>query len=551
MKIGFYGIVLIGLLLFQSCGPQSDASEDTAPAELDENYLQAVLAELSRDYYMGRMPFTEGEERTVTYLQQQMERMGLEPGNGNSYIQEVPMVEIDTSPDTILSINTEQGDVVLSFGEDYIFHSDLAEEEIDIQDSELVFCGYGIVDKTRGWNDFEGVDMKGKTAVVLINDPGFGSEDSTFFKGDVMTYFGRWTYKYEEANRQGADGLILIHETSSAGYPWYVIQSSWTGPMLTLPPNEDDFITDMKGWISLSKANELFKSCGLDLSAQIKASRKPGFKPVPMNASYSMQLKNKIRKQNSKNVAGILKGGVRPEEYIVYTAHWDHLGIGQAENGDSIYNGALDNASGTATIMSIAECLTRSKQKPERSIVFLFVTAEEQGLWGSAYYAENPLYPLENTVCNINKDGVNPIGEMKDFTITGLGHSEMDDIARQEAAKQDRYVIGDQQPEKGYFFRSDHFNFAKKGVPVLYGEGSYEHATKGKEYAKAFLDEYVEKNYHRPSDEYDAESWNMEGIMQDAQLYLDIGQRLANSNEWPKWNPQSEFKDQKSKINEI
>lgn len=485
--ISFVCALLCGASLLSVFSCNGKKSLVPSYADLDTNFLQSSLAELSRDYYEGRMPFTRGEDRTVDYLTKQLQRMDILPGNNGSYVQDVPMVEITTYPDTTLRIETSDGGILsLEEGEDYIFHSDRVVDEVNILDSELVFCGYGIVDESRDWNDYAGIDMTGKTAVILINDPGYGSEDETFFNGDIMTYYGRWTYKYEEADRQGADGLIIIHETSSAGYPWFVIQSSWTGAMLNLHQPDNKYITGMKGWITLDSAKDLFTQCGLDLSAQIKAARKPGFTPVPMDAMYSFALKNELKDDESKNVIGVIEGKTKPNEYILYTAHWDHLGIGQPEEGDSIYNGALDNASGTATVLSIAEALTRDTRGPDRSVVFLFVTAEEQGLWGSAYYAENPIFPLSQTVCNINKDGVNPIGRMKDFTITGLGHSTMDDIAKQEALKQDRYIIGDQEPEKGFFYRSDHFNFAKKGVPVLYGKGGYEHYTKGVEYVSQF-----------------------------------------------------------------
>lgn len=345
---------------------------------VDANYLQSVLAELSKDYYEGRMPFTRGEDRTVSYLVKQLERMGVKPGNKDSYLQEVPMVEITSHPDTVMDIRTRAGVVQLNMGSDYIIHSDRVEEAISIEDSELVFCGYGIVDEQRGWNDYAGMDMKGKTAVVLINDPGFGSEDPDFFNGDIMTYYGRWTYKYEEADRQGADGLILIHETSSAGYPWFVIQSSWTGAMLNLHQPKDKYITGMKGWVTLQQADALFEKCGLNLSDQIKAARKPGFEPVPMDAQYSFSLTNEIKSDSSQNVIGIIEGATKPEEYILYTAHWDHLGIGQVEEGDSIYNGALDNASGTASVMSVAEGFIRASSPPDRSVIFLFVTARNK-----------------------------------------------------------------------------------------------------------------------------------------------------------------------------
>ena len=430
----------------------------------------------------------------------------------------------------------------LKFKEDYVIHADKTVDEIDIVDAELVFCGYGINAPEKNWNDYAGIDMKGKIAVVLVNDPGFGSEDEDFFKGDIMTYYGRWTYKYEEAERQGAKGLLIIHETTSAGYPWFVPQSSWTGGLLSLTRDDNTVGCDMKGWLHLDAATKLFEGCGLDLASEIRAARKPGFKAKSMNATVSTSLRNEYKFDSSHNVVAYIKGEKEPDDFIVYTAHWDHIGIGPVVNGDSIYNGALDNASGVATVMAIAKSFSELNVKPDRSVLFLMVTAEEQGLLGSEYYVKNPLFPIENTVCNLNMDGVNPVGEMNDLTIVGIGHSDMDEIAEVAAKAQDRYVLAEQEPEKGYFFRSDHFNFAKAGVPALYAEGGYDHKEKGKEYAKQMRDKYTTDNYHRPSDEYDEETWNFDGMLQDGQLYFDIGLKLANSERWPVWYEGSEFK---------
>lgn len=532
-------VITLSILLLTAC--KTDKSPLSQTATIEKSDIETYLSELAGDKYMGRKPFTKGDRLTVAYIKSEFEKMGLSPGNKASYYQDVPMVEITGYPSEIMSIKTPNKNIDLELSKDFMIHSERPAKKITVEDSELVFCGYGIVDESRGWNDFAGVDMKGKTAVVLINDPGFGSEDTSFFKGDIMTYYGRWTYKYEEADRQGAAGLLLIHETTSAGYPWFVVRTSWAGAQLHLKENRPDDC-GMKGWISLDSAKDLFTSCGLDLSKQIRAARQQGFKPVPLNATVTASIKNEIREDNSKNVIAMVKGSKYPAETIVYTAHWDHMGVGQAVEGDSIYNGALDNASGTATVMAIAKAYSQLKQAPERSIVFLMVTAEEQGLLGSAYYAKNPIFDINRTVCNLNMDGVNPIGEMSDFTLTGKGHSEMDEIALEEAKKQDRYVIAEQEPEKGYFFRSDHFNFAKAGVPVLYGGGEVEHRKEGKEYAATQRAEFIAKHYHQPSDEYDPNTWNYDGMVQDGQLYLNIGLRLANSQEWPKWYKSSEFK---------
>ena len=540
--------VIVSVILIHSCDPSAPAPSVEEPSEIVESDILPHLKELADDKYMGRMPFGPGDPMSVAYLVEQCKKMGLQPGNNGSYTQSVPMVEITSTSTKPITIKNSNGTKDYQFGKDYVIHCQKTVDAVNIEDAELVFCGYGIQSDQPNWDDFAGIEMKDKIAVVLVNDPGFGGEDSTFFKGDVMTYFGRWTYKYEEADRQGARGLLIIHETNSAGYPWFVVQSSWTGPQLGLEKESVQNGADIKGWIHLDMAKDVFASSGKDLSALIKEARTPGFKPVPLGATMSTALSNVYKRDASDNVVAYVEGTTQPEEYVLYSAHWDHIGVGAVVNGDSIYNGALDNASGTATVLAIAENLSQQENKPERSVLFTFVTAEEQGLLGSEYYALNPTVPINSIVANINVDGCNPNGRMKDFQIVGYGHSEMDDLAAVELEKQGRYVLPDQEPGKGYFFRSDHFNFAKVGIPALFGEGGYDHEVHGIEYGKKKKEEYTAKNYHAPSDEYDAESWDMSGVVQDAQLYYNIGWQLANSEVWPKWNPESEFKRQKTLV---
>ena len=537
-----YCSILILLVFLISC---SEKDQNLFP--IDASSIETHLQELSSDKYQGRMPCSYGEELTVHYLVKELQRLGLEGITTGDYIQDVPLLTIDGTSSDHMYFSWDNSAMRLNKGRDFVIQTQRKAETVNLEDSELVFCGYGIVDERLGWNDYEGIDMKGKTAVVLVNDPGYGSDDPDFFKGDIMTYYGRWTYKYEEADRQGADGLLLIHETSSAGYPWFVVQSSWSGPQQGLAGIDRSNDCAVKGWIHLDKAVEMFEYSGLDFTEEIKKARKPGFKPVPLNAKVQQtSISNEYKNCISKNVLGYIKGSKYPDEYVIYTAHWDHIGIGAPVEGDSIYNGALDNASGTAALLAIAESFVRSETKPERSVVFLFVTAEEQGLLGSEYYAKNPVFPLDQTVCNLNIDGVNPAGLMKDFTITGIGHSEMDEYAKLFAEKEGRYVAAESQPEKGYFFRSDHFNFAKAGVPALYAEGGNDHAEKGKEYAKEFKDDFVAKRYHAPSDEYDPETWRLDGMVQDAQIYFNIGFELANNQDWPQWYEGSEFQRKES-----
>jgi Zn-dependent M28 family amino/carboxypeptidase len=527
--------LFILIVLISSC-----TVEETLPS-ISKDTIAAHMAVLASDDFEGRMPCSEGEKKTVAYLVEQMKKMGLKPGNGDNYIQEVPLLEIKAEMSEGIVITTKGGVMELNPVEDIVINTERSEEQLQWEDSELVFCGYGIVSEKDGWDDYAGIDMKGKTAVVLVNDPGFGSEDSTFFKGNTMTYGGRWSTKYDFVDETGADGILIIHETSMAGYPWFVIQSSWTGAQQGLAGIDRSDDARIKGWITLEIAKELFSESGQDLSQMITAARTPGFKPVPLEATISATLNSSFSTCNSQNVIGYIEGAKKPEEYILYTAHWDHIGIGKPVNGDSIYNGALDNASGTSTVLAIAEMYAGMEKAPDRSVVFLFVTAEEQGLLGSEYYAENPLFPHDQTVANLNMDGVNPAGEMSDLTITGLGHSEMDDIAADAAKSQGRYILNEQEPEKGYFFRSDQFSFAKKGVPVMNASGGYDHKEKGKAYAKKFRDEYTDSRYHAPADNYDAATWEFGGMTQDGQLYFNMGYHLANSNKWPKWKSGSEF----------
>jgi Zn-dependent M28 family amino/carboxypeptidase len=528
---------LLILSLIIGCGTSTNQPNSI----VSEQSLEKHVVELSSDDYEGRKPFTDGEIKTVRYLKEQYEQMGLEPGNGDSYFQDVSMVELTATPSPTMTISGGSSDVVLNVSEDFVAYTEKVVENSSLDQSELVFAGYGVVAPEYDWNDYEGLDVKGKTVVVLVNDPGFASGDSTFFKGETMTYYGRWTYKYEEAARQGAAGCLIIHETVPAGYPWLVVRNSWSGASLYLDKSGDDFQSDVIGWITRDAAIKIFEASDKDMKNYAEMSRSSEFKPFSLGVNASVSVENGIKRDVSKNVIGKITGSKNPDEYIIYSAHWDHLGIGPEIDGDSIYNGAHDNATGIATMLGIAEALAKSG-KPERTILFLAVTAEEQGLLGSKHYAENPIYPVEKTVANINMDGISYIGPMKDVTIIGYGQSELEDLTEELAIQQGRYIIPDQEAGKGYFFRSDHFNFAKVGIPALYASGSYEHMTKGAEYYQEKNLEYLSTKYHRPQDEYDPESWVFDGMALDGQLMLEVGSRLANSDLWPKWKEGSEFK---------
>lgn len=519
---------------------QSTGETTTETVVIDTLSIDKHLSVLASDEFMGRKPFTEGERKTVNYLESELKRMGLEPGNGDSYFQEVPMVEITGTQSPNMLVKGAGETMVFNTPEDVVVYTELVEKEAGIKDSPLVYAGYGIVAPEYDWNDYEGLDVKGKTVVVLVNDPGFGSGDSTLFKGDQMTYYGRWTYKYEEAARQGAAGVLIVHENVPAGYPWLVVQSSWTGAKLNLDDENAPYKCAIQGWITRTTATKLFKAAGIKDYSDLARSK--DFRPVALGLTATVSVKNEIKKDMSRNVVGIVKGSERPDEYIIYSAHWDHLGVGESVDGDSIYNGAHDNASGTVGMLTIAETFAKMKKRPERSVVFLFVTAEEQGLLGSAYYGQNPIYPPNQTVANINIDGLPAYGEMKDLTITGYGQSELDDYAKTEAKKQGRYVIPDPDPGKGYFFRSDHFSFAKAGIPALYASGSYESKEKGIAFIEEKKNEYLAIRYHQQGDNYLPDEWDLKGIAQDALLLFNVGRRLANETYFPTWSEGSEFK---------
>lgn len=532
-------IYLLSLTAFlYSCGSSYDTT--SVDIEIDTLTINRHLGVLASDDFMGRKPFTEGEEKTIHYLESELKAMGVAPGNGDSYFQDVPLVEITGTQSAEMVVKGRGKTMRFKSGNDVVVYTERVEESVSLKDSELVYAGYGIVAPEYGWNDYEGLDVKGKTVIVLVNDPGFSSGDSTFFKGEEMTYYGRWTYKYEEAARQGAAGVLIVHETVPAGYPWLVVQSSWTGAKLNLDAENPPYQCAIQGWITRSTAVELFKTAGIsDYSGKAKNK---DFRPIPMGITASVGVTNEIKKDLSRNVVGIIEGSERPDEYIIYSAHWDHLGVGDPIDGDSIYNGAHDNASGSTGLLTIAEAFGLLDKKPERSVVFLFVTAEEQGLLGSAYYAQDPIFPPNQTVANINIDGLPAYGEMRDLTITGYGQSELDNYATDAAELQGRYVIPDPDPGKGYFFRSDHFNFAKVGIPALYASGSYESKEKGVEFIDEKTQEYLAVKYHQPQDNYEPELWDLKGIAQDASLLFNVGLRLANETYWPQWNEGSEFK---------
>ncbi|MEB8330202.1 M28 family metallopeptidase [Flavobacteriaceae bacterium KMM 6897] len=528
---------ILMIVLFISC--ENEIKDTTGLVEVNQTTIGNHIERLASDEFLGRKPFTEGEVKTVNYLKDEFEKLGLLPGNGDSYFQDVPMVEITGTPSENMVISGKNGSFSLKSLKDFVATTNKAVTDVSLENSDLVFAGYGIVAPEYEWNDYEGIDWKGKTAVVLINDPGFKSGDSTLFKGNEMTYYGRWTYKYEEAARQGADGLIIIHDTEPASYGWNVIESGWSGARLII---ESDLpLLNVESWISSESAKKMFDASSMKGQDFKTISRNKDFNPIPLDLKVSVKIKNKIKRDVSKNVVALIPGTDRKDEFIIYSAHWDHFGVGKAIKGDSIYNGSVDNASGTAGLLAIAEAFKKSSTT-KRSIVFIAVTGEEQGLLGSAYYAENPIFPPKKTVANINIDALDSPGKMKDLTITGYGQSEMDGYAKEAALKQNRYIIPDPEAEKGYFFRSDHFNFAKIGIPALYASGAYEGFDKSIEEIKAYNDFYIINKYHQPSDEYNPETSELSGVQLDLQLFFNVGLKLSNEDYFPKWYDGSEFK---------
>ena len=495
---------------------------------------------LSSDSFQGRKPFTQGETRTVDYMTRNFTRLGLEPGNADSYLQEVPLVEIMPTADSTLKVESGKKTINLHRSTDYVLATENTDSVISLNKDELIFAGFGIVAPEYKWNDYAGLDVKGKVVLVLVNDPGF--YDSTLFKGHTMSYYGRWTYKYEEAARQGAKACLIIHSTAAASYPFNVVQNSWGTSNLYLDKRGNEtYHCALQGWITWPSACKLVSLSGKD-SSIFKEAHHRDFKSFRLNLKLSTTVRIRSVYNKSHNVIAKITGTKWPDQYIIYTAHWDHLGVGKPdEKGDSIYNGALDNASGSAALLELARAFKGLENKPERTIIFLSVTAEEQGLLGSAYYAQHPIYPLSKTVAEMNMDVINAHGKTSDVVITGAGQSELEDYLTSEAKKQGRYIAPESHPEAGHYFRSDHFNFAKAGIPALDAASGVDFVGKEKGYGKKLQEDYTANHYHRPSDEFD-NGWTFEGGIQDMQLLFQIGKRLAFDEDWPKWKQGSEFK---------
>ncbi|WP_428027322.1 M28 family metallopeptidase [Altererythrobacter sp.] len=541
------GLIAAAALALAACsGTKGDNALDipeVQKGDISEQTMKEVVKELASDAFEGRMPGSAGEEKTVAYLTKRFEEAGLQPGNNGSWVQDVPLVEITGKDYAPLTITGDGIDLSYEFSNDWVAVTYREDAATSVEDSDLVFVGYGINAPERDWNDYEGVDVKGKTVVILVNDPDFATDSLEGpFNGKAMTYYGRWTYKFEEAARQGAAAALIIHDTAPASYGWNVVESSWTGPQAYAQRGENaPPLTMMNGWVQKEIGRAILKAAGKDLDELTALARTKGFKPVSLGLKASTSFRNDVRTFASQNVIGILPGTDAPDEYVMHTAHWDHLGhCTPAPDGDDICNGAVDNATGTAALVALAEAHAKAGA-PRRSLVFLAVTAEESGLLGADYYAANPVFPLAQTVGGINIDAILVAGPAKDVTVVGPGKSQLDKFLDAALNAGGRVATPNPSPEAGYYYRSDHFAFAKRGVPMLYVDGGQDLVEGGREAGEAIEADYRKNRYHGPKDEYD-ENWDWSGVMADLQLFYGIGRMMAMSTSWPNWVDGDEFK---------
>ncbi|MCU7550298.1 M28 family metallopeptidase [Chitinophagaceae bacterium LB-8] len=544
-----YYFVFMLLASFSACN--TTHQNNIFPSEaFDAKRLGKHIEQLASDSFLGRKPFTTGEIRTITYLEEQYKKIGLEPGNANSYFQKVPMISITSVASPQIIVQTKNDHFFLNGPDDYVIWSGINKPMVSLEQDEVIFAGYGIVAPEYNWNDYAGIDVKNKVVLVLANEPGYDGSDSSLFKGLTMTYYARWTYKLEEAARQGAKACLMIHSFKSTGQAFSIIQNGWNATRLRLNEQSGNATQcPISGWISEQAAQKIFGAAEVD-SSIIYSAGKRGFHPMQLNVKVSANIRVKTVYNQSNNVISKISGSKWPDEYIIYTAHWDHFGIGRPdEKGDSIYNGAQDNASGVAGLLEIAAAFKSMSKRPKRTIIFLALTAEEQGLWGSDYYVHHPLFPIQKTLANINIDGLNPFEKTVDMTIVGQPQSDLEDLLKDAAAKMGRTVVYDGAPASGYYFRSDQFNFARVGIPAIYAGSGSNVIGKGVEYGKKWKEEYGKNHYHRPSDEYNPATWTMEAAIEDIKLLFMLGKRIASQKTWPKWRKDSEFNSVRDTIN--
>jgi len=529
-------------------GGCSSGQHRAAPpsAEIDETGFRDDVRVLASDQYEGRRPGTPAEAKTTGFLIEHFRKLGLKPGNGESFLQQVPLVEI-LAGDATLSVAGPGGSRPLRYGKEMVVWSKRAAPAAQLQHSELVFVGYGIVAPEYGWNDYAHVDVRGKTVLVMMSDPGAGGKDPALFKGNAMSYYGRWSYKFEEAGRRGAAGVLLIHDARAAGYGWNVVASTWTGPQLERVTADDNAgRAAIEGWITAEAGRGLFAQAGLDYEALTAGAARAGFQAVAMGLQVDAQLHNTLRSLTSANVIALLPGGTRKHEYVLYTAHWDHLGRDPA---GTIYNGAVDNATGVAGLLMLAQSFSRTHPRPDRSIVFIALSADETQLLGSAYYAENPIFPLRDTAAVLNLDGLHIGGRTRDVMLLGGGNSELEEYVRAAALLQGREVRPEPYPEQGLYYGSAQFNFARHGVPSLYVKAGIDDSARGPAWGRAQLDDYMAQRYRQPGDKY-SENWDVRGAIDDLSLYYAVGDRLASTRRFPRWYPDSEFSSSHSRDRE-
>jgi Zn-dependent M28 family amino/carboxypeptidase len=563
VRLASPGFLIVTFLFLSACQPDHDTGpgQEPAPAEAvseqspvslrdiapvtDADRMMANIVEMSSDEYGGREPMSEGERLSLDFLESRFREMGLEPLFGDSYLQAVDLVSIEADPDSAqMTFHMEGKDRLVKYQDEMVAGTMRTVPESRVEDSEIVFVGYGIIAPEYGWDDYADVDVSGKTVLILVNDPGFATQDPALFKGNAMTYYGRWTYKYEEAARQGAAAAIVIHDTAPAAYGWDVVRNSWTGPQFHLHDDNDHMDrVPIESWVQKYVAEELVEAAGLDLATLQQQALSPEFKAVALGSTMDASVQNKVIHNQSFNVGAKISGSLRPDELFIYTAHWDHIGTDPSvEPGeDGIYNGARDNATGIAALLELARSFAALPRAPERSVAFIAVTAEESGLLGSAHYADNPAVPMRQTVGGINMDSLHPYGPTRDIVVVGYGNSELEDILRDKAASQGRVVKPEENPERGGYYRSDHFNFARKGVPMLYAKPGSDHTELGPGYIKAKNDEYLEIRYHTALDEI-GDDWDLRGIAQIIEAYFALGLEVADGNEWPNWYEGNEFR---------
>ncbi|MCE5231954.1 MAG: M28 family metallopeptidase [Mizugakiibacter sp.] len=529
--------------------PAASAAAPAPPApvalapQIGADAFRAYDRTLAADDFQGRKPGTEGEQKTTAWLVEQFKRMGLEPGNHGDWFQTVPT-------DSTELLNTDVAMTVTAKGKsdrfanraDMMVETLQAKPSVSLRNSSIVFLGYGAIAPNWGWNDYAGIDVKGKTVIVLVNDPGFATGDPKLFNGRAMTYYGRWMYKYEEAARQGAAACFVVHTSDdAAGYPWSVVVNSGSGPQLGLPASVDPAPRlPVAGWLTRDAAKRLFADAGLDFDALEKQAAQRGFKPVPLQATASLTLKNRIGRFESHNVVAMVKGSTHPDEAVIYTAHWDHLGMDPKREGHQVFSGAVDNGTGLSMLLMIADAFAHQPTPPERSVLFFMPTLEESGLLGSKYYVAKPVFPLDKTVADLAVDALPPVGRARDMTVIGKGQSQLEDLLADVLKSQDRVISGETTPENGFYFRSDHFNFAKAGVPAMLASSGLDLLDGGEAAGKAAAADYTAHRYHTPNDVFDP-NWNLDGILEDTQAYYELGERLAKSGVWPRWYPDSPF----------